>query len=63
MTALEVMAMNRAAHKRNSRRSVICAWVFGLLRDGLLILAFVWCYTSREALARMIDLTLRSILN
>ncbi len=54
MTALEVIAMNRAAYRRTCRRHDILSRVLGFLQCVLLILALTWCYTSRAELANLV---------
>ncbi len=54
MTVIDVIAMNRAAYKRMYRRRLVYTRLFGLLRDIVLILAIMWCYASRQELARIV---------
>ncbi len=54
MTAIQVIEMNRAAHKRMCRRHVMYGRMASFLCHVVLFLALMWCYTSRQELARVI---------
>jgi hypothetical protein len=53
MTALETIALQRAAHRKHVRRQILGDYLAAAIRSIILVLLFSWFYTSRIEISRM----------